>query len=242
MVAPDTKPVAGRSTFPRFIYIAGCDGTGKTTQARLLLEQFAARGIRARHVWLRFPFFFSLPLLACARLRGYSWYEHEGGRRHGYRTGKCRGDCRGYWDFRRSWLMRAVFPWALLLDAFTAALLNIYLPLQIGQIVVCERFVLDMLADLIVATQNDHLHRSLPGRWYLCLIPRDARLVVLDLDPETIRARRADLRSDRRLEARLEAFRTIARHLKIDLLSSAPPVGAVHESILHEMDLAARQV
>ena len=69
---------------PRFIYITGCDGTGKTTQTRLLLEQFRLQGVKAKQVWIRFPFLLSLPLQAYARWRGLSWNEQSNGGRHGY--------------------------------------------------------------------------------------------------------------------------------------------------------------
>jgi hypothetical protein len=100
----------------RFFYITGCDGTGKTTQADLLLSQLKSRGIKARKVWLRYPFYFSIPFLAYSRLRGFSWYEEIDGYRH------------GYWDFRGSWMMVHVFPWFLFLDSLISAMFYIYLP------------------------------------------------------------------------------------------------------------------
>src|SRR5687767_9986185 len=102
---------------PRFLYLTGCDGTGKTTQADLLCAWLKQRSIQPRRVWLRFPFIFSLPLLAYARWRRLSWYEVVEGVRH------------GYWDFRTSILLKALFPWCLLLDAALAAVVKVYLPL-----------------------------------------------------------------------------------------------------------------
>src|SRR5690606_9788348 len=113
----------------RFIYITGCDGTGKTTQANLLLKHLEAAGGRPRHLWLRFPFFLTLPLLVYARLRGFSWYEEHDGVRQ------------GYWNFRRSWVLRTLFPWVLLVDATLAAVVKVHLPLWMGRTIVCERFV-----------------------------------------------------------------------------------------------------
>jgi thymidylate kinase len=216
MDAPVTKPVAGKFSTPRFIYITGCDGTGKTTQARLLLEQLQAQGVRARHVWLRFPFTFSLPLLAYARLRGYSWYENESGFRH------------GYWDFQRSWLMREIFPWALLLDAALAAIRHIYVPLWRGEIIVCERFALDMLVDLSVATGETGLINQLPGRLFLRLLPARSQMIILDLDAPMVRCRRPDLSFDHRLDERLAAYRQLSAGLKIAPFSSRQPVEAIH--------------
>ena len=219
MVARHPESVARPATRPRFIYLSGCDGTGKSTQARLLLARLEALGRRPRHLWLRFPFLLSLPLLAYARWRGYSWHEQTGAARH------------GYWDFRHSWLLRALLPWVLLLDALLAALRKIYIPLWLGRTIVCERFALDMLVDLSVAIGDARLHRRLPGRLYLRLIPRGAALIVLDLDAETIRTRRADLRTDQRLEARLDAFRRLGAERSLQVLSSTAPVDELNRRI-----------
>ena len=219
MVAPRTNPVVYRRGAGRLIYIAGCDGTGKSTQAALLLAALAQEGVRARHVWLRFPFLLSLPLLAYARSRGLSWHEEANGVRH------------GYWNFSSSPLLLALLPWTLLLDAALAAIGKIYLPLALGSTVVCERFALDMLADLAVAFDDAAFQRGLPGRLFRRLIPPGATIAVLDLDVETARSRRSDLLQDRRLEARLAAFRQIASDFRIATLSSKQSVEDVQQQI-----------
>ena len=111
----------------RFIYITGCDGTGKTTQACLLMEQLRRKQINARQIWLRFPFFFSLPLLAYARWRRLSWYEVYFGQRY------------GYWDFRNSKLLQMILPWTLLIDATIGGIVNIFIPFWMKTTIVCER-------------------------------------------------------------------------------------------------------
>jgi hypothetical protein len=209
-----------KSDWPRFIYLTGCDGTGKSTQARLLIGHLRERSLKVKHVWLRYPFFFSAPFLFLARLRGLSWHEEIAGYRH------------GYWDFRPSWLMRRVFPWVLLADAFLAACRSIYLPLLAGRIIVCERFVLDMLVDLMVACADQTIPAKLPGRLYPRLIPASARIIFLDLDQPTIVARRPALAYDRRLPARLAAFQVLANGNAYPILSSATPVEAVQQAIL----------
>jgi hypothetical protein len=206
-------------TRPRFIYVTGADGTGKSTQARLLIDHLRSRGIQCRHLWLRFPFFFSLPLLLYARWRGYSWYEVDGGVRH------------GYWDFRNSWGLRVFLPWVLFVDAALAALRRVYIPLWLGSTLVCERFVWDMLVDLAVAFDDGDIHSRLPGRLYMHLLPRDTVVILLDLDAGTIRGRRADLQADRRLEARLQAFRSMAFIYSIPVLSSRISIEEVNQSI-----------
>lgn len=223
MVAAASEPVKILRNLPRFIYITGCDGTGKTTQARLLLAQLQSAGVKTRHVWLRFPFFFSLPLMAYARLRSYSWVEVSDGVRH------------GYWDFRRSWLMKNVFPWVLLVDAALAGLWKIYIPLWMGRTVVCERFVLDMLVDLAVAFKDQYFYSGVPGILFFRLLPASAKIVLLDLDPATIMKRRADLVADRLLDERREAFRKLGISYRLTVLSSFPTISQVNHEVLEQL-------
>jgi hypothetical protein len=215
--------IAADQPAPRFIYITGCDGTGKTTQARLLIEQLQQQDVKVRHVWLRFPFLFSAPLLAFARWRGYSWSEVQGQDRH------------GYWDFRRSWLMRNVFPWVLWLDAAIAAVWKIYIPLWLGYTIVCERFVLDMLVDLAVACEDISFFSRPPGKWYVNLLPGRAQVIILDLDAETIRLRRPDLLSDHQLDRRLQTFMQMRQVGQLPVLSSRTDIQVLNQSIRKQL-------
>jgi thymidylate kinase/predicted nucleotidyltransferase len=203
----------------RFIYVTGSDGTGKTTQARRLYDALKASGIPAEHLWMRFPFFFSAPLLAYARLRGLSYYETKGDVRQ------------GYWEFYKSTLLRVFFPWTMYLDAFLAAQRRVKLPLQRGKVIVCERFVLDMLVDLSIAMQDPEFHRKTPGRYFVKLLPLDNRVFILDVEIETLRRRRADLALDRMLQDRLEGFNRLAQDLSLRVLSGSDPIEKIQADI-----------
>lgn len=204
----------------KFIYITGCDGTGKTTQAHLLIDRLRSQGIKTKHVWLRFPFLFSIPLLSYAHWRGCSWYEETDGFRH------------GYWDFRQSWLLRTCLPWTLLFDAALASIFHIHLPLLLGKVVVCERYVIDMLVDLSLASGDPHLHRRLPGQFFYRLLPRHASIFLLELDAATIRQRRRDLRADWRLHDRLHAYSILSDDLSLTTLDGIKSVAEINDLIL----------
>ena len=209
---------------PRFIYITGCDGTGKTTQACLMIKYLASQGIETQHVWLRFPFLFSIPLLAYARLRGFSWYEVADGVRH------------GYWNFRSSWILGTFLPWSLLIDAFLSALANIYIPLWMGKTIVCDRFAYDMLVDLTIAFADPGIRCKVPGRLFPLILPRDTKTVVLDLDVETIISRRPDLSTDRNLKDKLSLYREFARDFSLPLYSSRDPIQYLNERIIENLN------
>ena len=56
----------------RLICLIGPDGTGKTTQAKALIDEFKKEGVICQYRWMRFLHFFSLPILAWARIAGLS--------------------------------------------------------------------------------------------------------------------------------------------------------------------------
>lgn len=220
---------------PRFIYVTGCDGTGKSTQVNRLIERLTAAGKEPIHLWLRFPFLFSLPLLAYARWAGFS------------RSEQIDGTTYGYWHFDRSWLLRTLLPWILLFDTALFGLWKVHLPLLLWRmthpkrVIVCERFALDTLVDLAVglnAVDGAHsLFRQPIGKLFCQLLPRDISVTFLDLDAQTARARRPDLIHDQRLEMRLQAFRTLADELEdgefeFKVLSSLTPIADLNHEIL----------
>jgi thymidylate kinase len=227
MVPTRPKSVAPPEQAPNFIYITGSDGTGKTTQARLLVEHLQKVGAPVQHLWLRFPFLFSYPLLLYARLFGYSYYEEQDGQRQ------------GYWEFHRSWLLHNLFPWVLLLDASLVSLWKVTLPLLLGKVIVCERYTVDMAADLSLALRDPNFHRKLPGRLFYDLMPQSSSVFILDLDYLTLRKRRTDLQLDRKLKRRVENFRRLAADWSLRLVSAKEPVELVQAQILDHLPDAA---
>jgi thymidylate kinase/predicted nucleotidyltransferase len=203
------------------IHLAGVDGSGKTTQALRLLEAFEVRGLSASFAWVRFPRLFSIPFLVYARLRRYSWRETVNGVEH------------GYWDFRRSPLMTVVFPWALWIDTFLMALIKVYLPLLSGRVVVCDRFVVDILADLMIALDDRNFARRLPGRLFLALLPRSSRVVVLDIETSLARQRSPDLEGDKTHARRREIYLVLAESQRWPVVSSAQTLEATAGQLQH---------
>jgi len=210
-----------RSDTLRCIVLAGVDGSGKTTQAMELLSHLRARGQRCIYVWLRFPHLFSLPLLAYARLVGLTRYAEVDGHRH------------GVWEFYRSRFMSAVFPWVVLLDATICTAMRVYFPLLLGFTVICDRFVYDILVDLMVALRRDDgYHSTRVGRLFLSLLPRGTKAILLDLDVDCIRERRDDLKGDSTLRLRRRIYLRLAKDRGIPVVTSLGSVEETRREIL----------
>lgn len=208
------------TAWPRCIHLAGADGSGKTTQARALVRHLEESGFRVRRVWLRHPRLFSVPFLAYARMRGYSSREKVAGIEH------------GYWNFGSSWLLQTIFPWVLLLDTALLALVRVHIPLLWGGIVVCDRFVVDTLADLMVGLGKGRYDVRPPGSWFLALLPSDAQVVVMDLDTKVAQQRSPDLAGDRTHALRRQTYLEMASRQGWAVLSSDAPVEAVTQKLV----------
>ena len=213
-----TKP------WPNCLHFAGVDGSGKSTIAEAITFRLRAEGKSAYLVWLRFPRLFCVPLLIYARLKGYSHYETLNGIRH------------GYWEFDRSWVMSTIFPWLLLLDTAIFTTIKIFLPMLRGRQIICDRFIIDILADLSVGLHDFNYYQSLCGRLLLALIPRDICIIVLDLDTDTAQERSPELLGDRSHTERRAAYLHIANRLQIPVISTKAPLESVIEQVVEVLN------
>lgn len=205
---------------PRTVYLCGIDGIGKTTQARLLVETLKTRGIPARYVWLRFPQFVSLPVLALSRALGVTRYETIAGRRM------------GGWEFHRARWLAWLLLWTQVVDAWLFRLLRVDLPKRRGMMVILDRFALDIVVDIAAAARDPSLLDTLQVRLLIRLLP-DGITVMLDAEPARIRRRRGDLTLDASLEQRSLLYRRLAELVPtVRVLDGLESAESIHATVL----------
>lgn len=208
----------------RLIYLAGNDGTGKTTQAELLLADFAAARIPARYVWLRFPQYVSLPVLGLSRLLRVTRYRTV----NGNRTGR--------WEFHRAPWLAHVLLWSQVIDARVARAHRIRPALSRSEAVVLDRFVYDIVVDIAVAARDPRLLRSRPARLLYGLVRSDDA-ALLDAPAATIRQRRPDLAVDEDLELRAEFYRALGQQLGLLRIDAGGPREEIHQHLAEGLRL-----
>lgn len=189
---------------PMFICITGIDGVGKTTHVNLILEHLSKKGIRCQYKWLRFHYFFSLPLLAFCRLAGYTRLSTLGA------SQKC-----SYHEFYKSRFVSVFYPWILFFDTFLFTTIKVYIPMFFGISIVCDRFVYDTLVDVAVATRDHEIYKKPVGTLFLKLIPKNAHFVMLNLEKSIIFLRRPELKDDSTFDERYEIYRDFSGYFQI---------------------------
>jgi len=179
----------------QIISISGVDGCGKTTvieSVRLALE---VQGYRTNCVWLRYNHYLSKILHAFCRFTGLTRYEWHNGIRVGYH------------EFYRSTLISALAIILSFIDTLLASFFLVYIPpLFTRRVIICDRWVVDILIDLQVDTGKYLGPDSFWGRMFLKLIPGNAKCFVILRDAPMIEATRPEHAHDKNYIPRRELF------------------------------------
>jgi thymidylate kinase len=169
----------------RFIYFAGVDGTGKSTFINRLIQDFAVNGIQARRVWLRFNYFLTRIVLLYCRLSGLTRKVNQGGkviRVH---------------DFHKSRFIAKSVQYLHFVDTCLMYFFKAYLPWKLGnQVILCDRFVYDILADFMLESKEMNLPESRISHMFLKLIPKEAVVIFITAEKEKIIQRKPEVLFD----------------------------------------------
>jgi thymidylate kinase len=206
---------------PRLICLIGRDGTGKSTYTQELINLVSRNGGNAHRVWVRFPFFISIPILVYCRLTGLSYYVENQGIRY------------GVWEMWRSRWVPRVFPWCQLVDTFLFMLIKIYLPILLGRTIVCDRFVHDILIDTMIGIGDQELDKKPVGQLFLSLAATNqGKLICLDLPQELALKRRPELKWDPTWSHRRIYYQEICQENAIPIIDNSFPREVVLDQIL----------
>jgi len=168
------------------ICFIGIDGSGKTTQAKVLCESLARTGIKTRYVWTRFEPKLIKPLVAMAKglfFRGKDVFR----------------DYADYVNTKRNLskntILLTTYQYLLLLDYSLQIFQKVKVPLMRGEVIVCDRYIHDTVADLAVdyGYSDEETQKTL--RSYLRLFPNPDLVFLLDLPEELAYQRKSDVPS-----------------------------------------------
>jgi len=193
----------------RLIYFCGTDGSGKTTQARRLYFNLRKKAIKAKVVNIRGAMAFRpiIPLFSRMGILSISAGTPPSQR---FYLMKCGSRYRGLWT-------------ALMLCFFTlSALLRVRFPLLRGYVVICDRYVLDLFAELVAITDVPvhHLRNGL-GRVALGVSGiADGLTVMLSVGAFEAMNRKQDILDETYHLARRAIYERVAEEFQVPIVAS----------------------
>jgi len=165
-----------KSVHYRMIYLFGPDGTGKTTHAELTSQYLRSRGYKTWRASVKQHHTLSYLLLKLLSNEKHGWQAIN------------------YYGFKDGLKHKIKTPWKLLeiLSLLPAILYRVFLPLLLGYIVVCDRYVLDTLVTLSYFLDDRELISGISAKLLASMIPRNSVLFYMNADTEVILQRKRD--------------------------------------------------
>jgi thymidylate kinase len=190
-----------------FYYIAGSDGSGKTSLLIDLEKKISTKTNKTVHIWIRSPKIFSKPLMGYCRLMGLTKYTTIDGVKYCNR------------ELYKSKFVSYTFPILQLID-FKIKWYFERKKINNNDLVLLDRFSLDTLADLMIDTKRMDLHKSWIGKQFLKAIPKNTKIIILKVDEEVIRKRKIDTLHDVMLKDKVDIYQLLSKDLKIKVIEN----------------------
>jgi hypothetical protein len=204
----------------RFIVISGIDGCGKTTVIGQLRDRLEQEGFTTRYEWLRYNHRLVRPVHGLSRLVGLS------------RRYRIDGRCVWRHEFHRSRLFSSFYILLTWLDVWLGRLLlATRLIRQNVDVVICDRWVPDILVDLAVDTRRRGLLRGKWQRRFARILPPRTRQYLVVRDSDRIVASRPDVLCDLSQSFRQRLYRRLEESTDIVVIRNNGTVEAAVETI-----------
>lgn len=187
------------------IMLSGPDGTGKSTIANAVICELNKCNNKINHVWLRFNHYLAKFINMIGRITGKSYYET-------YSWGKL-----GYHDYKG--VLGFFYVLAVYFDHifFNLFLRSYYLKSEEKYLI--DRFIIDIIADLIVDTKRSNMVFFL----FAPFLKKELKIshaFILKCDKEIVISRRIDILDDKSYDAKISAYKLIASRFNITTVDS----------------------
>ncbi len=200
------------------IAFSGIDGSGKTTQVKLLQDQLRRNGFETSKMWSRWRPLLSLPLLFVLRKSG--------------QVSVHKADFLSIVEFHaiKNQSVASLWCFATQLENFLKISVKIIIPLTLGRAVICDRYVLDLMVDG-VSDLHDSPTEIRFGFKLLRLLPRPDRAFLIDIDAESAFKRKPDMPSISYNIERIRSYLALCNEAGVKVVDGRRSPEAIHQEV-----------
>jgi len=197
------------------------DGSGKTTHSRLMSAHLEESGEKCRYIWFGNAYFLSYPFMIICRMLGLTKTYHL-----------ANGLAVSEHQYYKNRSISSMWPWIQFLDTIILANLRIRLPLWRKFVVVCDRFIPDIIVELMSDVDDDRLYKRLVGRLMLRIMPRYSLVISLRVTEKTAWQRKNDVPGLEYLIRRKNKYHLISHGLGIPTVNAEGSIVSVQQRLM----------
>jgi len=223
----------------RLICFTGVDGSGKTTQAMLLVNWLETKGSKTRYVWSRGEARWRRLLISLGRIFVRAPIEDDAVQEgellyQQYQTRKS--------QIFKSSLVRWIWEKAVRVEHLVQIRLEITPLLKSGFVVVSDRYFWDSMVDLAVSfnSKNEKLIKS-QRKYFWRLIPKPDLTFFLDVPLDNALIRKDDIPSPDYINQRLKYYQCLASAYSMNRIDGCMSIENIHSKVKEEVEKLIKQ-
>lgn len=188
------------------IMISGPDGVGKSSIAEKLKNYYESEELSVELVWVRFNHYLQKIINFFGRVLGKSYDEQYKWGRDNYH------DYQGFFGL--------IYIFAAYIDHLIFKIFFRRNLFKNKQICILDRYIIDMVADLIVDTENTSLVLLIFNSFIKEEL-QNFKTYIIECDRNIVISRRNDISDDKKYLKKIEAYKLIASKYSIDRIDTS---------------------